>query len=74
MKPRYILLPSRDFTKIRLVQAPEDFSQRDALRHATSLIGEVQENDPDCSWEDIAAVLEDHGFTPVDFMTGPELD
>ena len=38
------------------------------------LIGKLEEENPDYDWDDIAAVLEDHGFETVDFILGPALD
>jgi len=69
----FLLLPSHDFEKIRLVRIPEDFERHEAFRHATGLIAEVEE-DPDSTWEDILDILEDHGFSPVEFVLGPELE
>lgn len=74
MPERFMLLPASNVENMRLLKIPEDFQDRDALRHATALIASVEENDPDYSWEDIAPVLEDHGFEVVPFMVGPELD
>jgi hypothetical protein len=74
MSERMMILPARDFDKIRLLRIPEDFSQRDALRHVTALIATVEEESPEYTWDDIAPVLEDHGFVPVDFELGPEID
>jgi len=69
-----MLLPARNVENIRLVKIPDDFDQRDALRHATSLIASVEEDNAEYTWEDIAPILEDHGFVPVEFMVGPDLD
>ncbi|MEJ2345052.1 MAG: hypothetical protein P8076_09380 [Gammaproteobacteria bacterium] len=73
MDLRLMILPARDFDQIRLVRIPDDVGERDALRHATALIASVQEQDPDCNWDDIASVLDDHGFTPVEFQLGPAI-
>ena len=73
MSERLMVLPASDFENIRLVSVPDDVADRDALRHVTALIAELQEECPECSWEDIVPVLEDHGFIPVDAMLGPEL-
>jgi virulence-associated protein VapD len=74
MTARFMLLPARNVENIRLVKIPDDFDQRDALRHATSLIASVEEDNAEYTWEDIAPILEDHGFVPVEFMVGPDLD
>ena len=74
MSARMMLLPAKNIEDMRLVSIPDDFDQRDALRHATALIATVEEENPDSGWEEIAAVLEDHGFEVQEFMIGPELD
>jgi len=61
-------------TKIRLVRLPEDFDEREAYRYVTGLIASVEEADPEYEWEDIAMVLEEHGFEAIDFILGPSLD
>ncbi len=74
MPERLMLLPARDFERIRLIRIPDDYSERDAVRRVTALIAEAQEDEQEWKWEEIAATLEDHGFTAVDFTPGPELD
>jgi len=69
-----MILPSADPSQIRLVRVPADIEAHEAYRHATGLIARVEEDNPDYDWEDIASVLEDHGFETVDFILGPELD
>ena len=73
MTERLMVLPAKDFERIRLVVVPEDISDRDALRHVTALIAELQEECSECGWDEIVPVLEDHGFIPVESMLGPEL-
>lgn len=74
MGVRLMLLPAKNIEGMKLVSIPDDFDQRDALRHATALIASIEEENPDYNWEDIAAALEDHGFEAQEFMIGPELD
>lgn len=74
MTARLMLLPAKNIAAMKIVRIPDDFDKRDAVRHATSLIGSVEEESPDYEWEDIAALLEDHGFEVLDFMVGPDLD
>lgn len=74
MSDRLMLLPAKDFARIRLLRIPEDFGERDAVRRVTALIAEVQEDAGEARWEDLAAALEDHGFTVVEFTCGPALD
>jgi len=69
-----MLLPAKNIADNKIVRIPDDYDHKDALRHATSLIATVEEQDPDYQWEDIAATLEDHGFEIMDFMIGPSLD
>lgn len=74
MSERFMLLPAKNIENMKLVKLPEDFDDRDALRHATALIASVEEEDPDYTWDDIAPELEDHGFEIMPFMIGPEID
>ncbi len=74
MPDRLMLLPAHNFERIRLIRIPDDYSERDALRRVTALIAEAQEEAEEWRWEEIAATLEDHGFTTVEFTPGPELD
>ncbi|MEN8176761.1 MAG: hypothetical protein ABFS23_13430, partial [Pseudomonadota bacterium] len=69
-----MILPARDANAIRLVRMPADFERHEAYRHVTGLISEVEERNPDYAWEEIEAMLEDHGFESVDFLLGPALD
>jgi hypothetical protein len=69
-----MILPSADKTRIRLVRIPPDYRDQEVYRHVTGLIARVEEQSPDFDWEEILAVLEDHGFEPVEFQLGPSLD
>ena len=68
-----MVLPAKDINDIKLVSIPEDFDERDAHRHVTALIASIQETDPDYSWEDLEAVLEEHGFDNIEFELGPDI-
>jgi hypothetical protein len=74
MSDTLMILPARDSSKIRLVRIPDDFERHEVFRHVTGLIAEVEEQNPAYGWEDIQAMLEDHGFQTVDFILGPALD
>jgi hypothetical protein len=74
MTNRLMILPSKDHKVTRLISIPDDFEEHEVFRHVVGLIAEVEEQKPDYTWEDIAAILEDHGFEQVDFILGPELD
>lgn len=69
-----MILPAADKSKIRLVRIPPDFQDQEVYRYVTGLIAQVEERDPDYSWEDVLAMLEDRGFEPVEFQLGPSLD
>jgi hypothetical protein len=69
-----MILSARDPENIRLVRVPADYEPHEAYRHVTGLIAAVEEDDPDCEWADIEAVLEDNGFSSVHFILGPALD
>jgi hypothetical protein len=74
MTENLMILPAADKSKIRLVRIPPDFQDQEVYRHVTGLIAQVEERDPDYSWEDVLAMLEDRGFEPVEFQLGPSLD
>jgi hypothetical protein len=69
-----MILPAVNAAEIRLVRVPDDIEAHEAFRHATGLIARVEEDNPDYDWDDIAAMLEDHGFEAVEFILGPGLD
>lgn len=69
-----MVLPAKDVKAIRVVKIPEDYEEHEAYRHVVGLIAQVEEDNPDYSWDDIVTVLEDHQFYPVDFILGPHLD
>ena len=74
MNETLMILPASDSSAIRLVRVPEDYEEHEVFRHVTGLIAKLEEENPDFDWDDIAAVLEDHGFEAVDFILGPALD
>ena len=74
MSETLMILPAVNATDIRLVRVPDDIEAHEAFRHATGLIARVEEENPDYNWDDIEALLDDHGFETVEFVLGPELD
>lgn len=74
MSTRIMLLPSRDSSKVRLIEVPEDLKEQEAYRHATGIIAAIEEKSPDWSWDDIEDALEEHGFRSIEFIMGPALD
>jgi len=74
MTARLMLLPAKKIENMKIVSIPSDFDARGALRRATSLIASIEEEDPDCDWDDMAAVLEDNGFEVQPFTIGPDID
>ncbi len=74
MNNKLMILPAKDPKAIRLVRIPDDYEEHEVFRHVVGLIAAVEEQTPDYRWEDIAAMLEDHGFETVEFVLGPELD
>lgn len=74
MSEKFMVLPSSDFNKVRLVSIPDDYEGHEAFRKVTGLIAKVEENNPDYSWEDIACELEECGFEQIDFLLGPVVD
>jgi hypothetical protein len=74
MSSDLMILPASDKTQIRLVRVPPDYPAKEAYRHVTGLIAELEEREPGCCWDDVLTVLEDHGFEAVAFHLGPSLD
>ncbi len=74
MPAKLIMLPSKTFEQTRLIKIPAHYDGHEAFRHTTGLIAGVEEENPNCTWDDIAEELEAHGFTVVDYIMGPELD
>jgi len=74
MAKRFMVLPSKDVGKIRLVTVPEDMSSREAYQSVTGLIAEVGRTGEEQWIEAVLELLEDHGFEEVDFVLGPPLD
>ena len=74
MSGNLMIIPSKNFARIRLLRIPSDFEPQEVYRHATGLIAEIEEQNPNCTWDEISEVLEDHGFESVDFVLGPEVD
>lgn len=74
MSDKLMILPAGKRSEIRLVRVPEDFEEHEVFRHVTGLIAEVEEGNPQFTWQDIQATLEDHGFDEVPFILGPALD
>jgi len=71
---KLMVLPAKEATAIRVIQIPEDLEEHEAYRHVVGLIAGIEENNPEYSWDDIAAELEEHQFSAVDFILGPHLD
>lgn len=74
MKSKLMILPASDARAIRLLRVPDDFEEHEVYRHVTGVIAQVEENNTDYDWEDIAAELEAHDFEIVEFILGPSLD
>ena len=73
MSKPLMILPSSDSNSIRLVRLPDDYESHEAFRHVTGIIAAIEEQQPNCTTEDILASLEDHGFEPIEFILGPTL-
>jgi hypothetical protein len=74
MNERLMVLPAKHFEHVRVLSMPEDMEEHEAFRHVTGVIASVQESNADCSWEDVAEALEEHGFEAVEFVLGPEFE
>ncbi len=73
MPDKLMILPSKHPEKIRLVKIPDDYEEHEVYRRATGVIASIEEQIPDYDWDDILEELEEHGFTEVKFILGPEL-
>lgn len=74
MSTKLMILPAHDYKATRLVRIPDDFDEQEVFRHVTGLIAQVEEENPQYTWDEVATSLEDHGFEIVDFILGPALD
>jgi len=74
MSIKLMVLPASAPEKIRLVTIPRDIEKHEAFRHATGVISQVEEANPDYDWDDLEDALESHGFQTVDFVLGPAVD
>lgn len=70
---KIMVFPSDDFNAIKLMQVPDDFEEHEVYRHVTALISDIQEQSPDCSWEDVEERLQEHGFNTLNYILGPAL-
>ena len=73
MENKLMLLPSKDSKKIKIIRMPDDYEQHEVYRHVTGVIANVEELIPGYDWDDILEQLEEHGFSEVEFLLGPEL-
>lgn len=74
MKNNLMVLPSNDFNSIKVLTIPEDMERHEAFRYATGLIASFQENSADSSYDELEDMLEEKGFSCVEYILGPELD
>jgi len=74
MECKIMVLPSSQPDKIRVLKIPEDMERQEAYRYATGVIAAAEESSPDYDWSEIEDALDDHGFSPVEFLLGPVLD
>lgn len=72
MSTQLMVLPARNFGKIRVVSVPEDYEAHEAYRHLTGIISALEERG-DSNWDDLAEALEAEGFVPLGFILGPEI-
>jgi hypothetical protein len=70
---KLMLFPGVDINATKLMQIPDDFEEHEVYRYVTALISDIQEQSPDCSWEDVEDRLQERGFLPVDYVMGPTL-
>ena len=73
MSDKLMVLPSKDAKNIRLISIPDDYEEHEVYRFATGLIAGIEDHIPDYNWDDIIEALEEHGFSEVNFILGPEI-
>ena len=73
MSDKLMILPSKNTEKTRLISIPDDYDEHEVYRFATGLIASIEERIPDYDWDDIIEALEEHGFSEVEFILGPEI-
>ena len=69
----YMILPSKDVSRIRLLRVPDDYEAHEAYRKVTGLIAGAEEGGHE-DWEAMEAALEEAGFETLPFQLGPLLD
>ena len=74
MSCRVMVLPAKAPDGIRVVSIPEDIEAQEAYRHATGVISQIEESEPDYDWQTIEDALEGHGYRTIEFVLGPSLD
>ncbi|MDH5424625.1 MAG: hypothetical protein OEY29_06525 [Gammaproteobacteria bacterium] len=74
MSNKLMILPAKNYQSVRLIKIPDDYEEHELFRHVTGIISAVEEDNANYTWDDLSAVLEDHGFEIVDFLLGPALD
>jgi len=70
---KYMIFPGQENSDIKLVRCPDDFDRREIYRRVTGLIAELEQDGAKPGWDEIAQLLEDHGFTVLDYVLGPEM-
>lgn len=73
MVDKFMILPNKESSKIKLVKIPEDYGEHELYRATTGAIARVEDNIPDYDWDDLMEELEDMGFEEVEFLLGPEV-
>ncbi|MBI5451558.1 MAG: hypothetical protein HY940_09410 [Gammaproteobacteria bacterium] len=73
MPYRLMILPATVPEEIRVLKIPSDMETQEAYRHVTAIIAQIEQQNPDADWEDLAEALEERNFIPQDCVLGPEL-
>jgi hypothetical protein len=73
MAAQFMVLPSKDNRKTRLVKMPDDYEEHEVYRAATGAIARIEDNLPGYDWDDLMEELEDMGFEEIPFLLGPEV-
>lgn len=68
-----MLLPSKTVENSVLVALPDDVEPHAAYRCAVSIIATAEAAQNTATKQEITQALEDHGFTIMEYVVGPEL-
>ncbi|MEI6413622.1 MAG: hypothetical protein WCP34_05080, partial [Pseudomonadota bacterium] len=74
MTTRYMLLPSQNPDRARLLELPPDLEPLEAYRYVTGVIAQIEETQgPVPEPDEVCEALEELGFRPLPLVWGPRI-